>query len=540
MRPDMSQSTESIDAKAREIFLLAIEQCSSEAREAVVGYACGSDDELRMVVERLLGSHDELRPYAIEQDATKLPVSIEYSPGQFVGPFKLREKIGEGGMGIVYVADQKEPVKRKVALKIIKPGMASEDIVNRFESERQALAIMDHPNIARVFDGGVTESGQTYFVMELVQGVSVTEYCNEHRFSTEDRLKLFVTICKAVHHAHRKGVIHRDLKPSNIIVAEIDDVAVPKVIDFGVAKAINQSLSNETVYTQFTQMVGTPLYMSPEQAGQGVLDIDTRSDVYSLGVLLYELLTGCTPFGSDTMKQVGFDEMRRIIREDDPPRPSDCLSTVNAQAATTLGGLRTSNFKHLSSSLRGELDWIVMKSLEKDRNRRYESASALADDVEGLTNLQELYLYRKAISKALQTCNRSSLGKMPSRASSQGISKASRTCVRSACGEMTSPVLKQVHFQECKTWSRFFFVTINSPNSISRRQQFTTCSLVGLLLATAFRFQGLWWTRAPSPHSFWTTHNYPLAPLMQSLARQHPSSTCPWSACCLLTSIRAT
>jgi tetratricopeptide (TPR) repeat protein len=285
-------------------------------------------------------------------------------------------------MGLVFMAEQERPVRRRVALKIVKPGMDTRQVVARFEAERQALALMDHPNIAKIHDAGTTASGRPYFVMELVRGVPITEFCDQRRFTTRQRLELFVTVCQAVQHAHQKGIIHRDLKPSNVLVTLHDVVAVPKVIDFGIAKATTQPLTERTLFTHFAQMVGTPLYMSPEQAGLSGLDVDTRSDVYALGVLLYELLTGTTPFAGATLKQVGLDEMRRIIREEEPPTPSQRLSTLEAKACSTVSERRGVEERRLRQLLRGELDWIVMRALEKDRNRRYESASALAADVQ--------------------------------------------------------------------------------------------------------------------------------------------------------------
>ncbi len=299
-----------------------------------------------------------------------------------IGPYKLLEQIGEGGMGVVFMAEQTRPVQRRVALKIIKAGMDSREVVARFEAERQALAMMDHPNIARVFDAGATDTGRPYFVMELVRGVPVTEFCNQNNLSIRERLELFVTVCQAVQHAHQKGIIHRDIKPTNVLVTLHDGRPVIKVIDFGVAKATGQKLTDKTLFTGFTQMVGTPLYMSPEQAEMTSQDIDTRSDIFSVGVLLYELLTGTTPFDSQRLKSAPFDELRRIIREEEPPRPSTRLTTLAAEAASTVGTQRKSDPRQLTRLFRGELDWIVMKCLEKDRTRRYETASALASDVE--------------------------------------------------------------------------------------------------------------------------------------------------------------
>jgi serine/threonine protein kinase/tetratricopeptide (TPR) repeat protein len=304
-----------------------------------------------------------------------------HAPGTRIGVYKLMELIGEGGFGLVYVADQQEPVRRRVALKIIKPGMESREVLSRFEAERQAIALMDHPNIARIFDAGVTDSAQPYFVMELVRGVPLTAFCDSHKLDTSERLKLFVTLCHAVQHAHQKGVIHRDLKPSNILVTLQDGQPLAKVIDFGVAKAIGQSLSAKTIYTRFASMIGTPAYMSPEQAEFSAVDVDTRSDIYALGVLLYELLTGSTPFAADRLESVGFDELRRIIREEEPPRPSTRLSTLNNDLAGTVAANRRLDPAALSSALKRDLDWIVMKALDKDRNRRYSTAGALAQDV---------------------------------------------------------------------------------------------------------------------------------------------------------------
>ena len=370
-------------AQAKSIFLRLIEEHTPEAWPEYLDEACGNDRHLRDKVEKLLRGHQRLDAFHESQGTLdRFADETCARTGNQIGPYTLREQIGEGGMGVVYVAEQTEPVKRKVALKIVKPGMASKDVVARFEAERQALAMMDHPNIARIIDAGTTESGQPYFVMELVCGVPLTEFCDQHALTTEQRLQIFLKVCRAVQHAHQKGIIHRDLKPSNVLVASIDSEAVPKVIDFGVAKATGPRLTKETLYTQLSQLVGTPLYMSPEQVELGVADVDTRSDVYSLGVLLYELLTGSTPFDSRLLKEVGFDEMRRIVREDEPQRPSNRVSTLAAEAQSTVAELRQSGTRTVVESLKGEIDWIVMTALEKDRNRRYQSASSLADDIE--------------------------------------------------------------------------------------------------------------------------------------------------------------
>jgi serine/threonine protein kinase/WD40 repeat protein len=367
------------------IFLAAAEKATAAERVAYLDVACASDPELRERVERLLAAQSKVSRF-LEAPAPALLGTVEEPPvserlGTVVGPYKLMEQIGEGGMGLVFVAEQQQPVRRKVALKVIKPGMDTRQVVARFEAERQALALMDHPHIAKVFDGGQTASGRPYFVMELVKGVPITDYCDHNQVPIRQRLELFADVCQAVQHAHQKGIIHRDLKPSNVLVMSRDGTPVVKIIDFGVAKAIDQQLTDKTIYTQFSQLIGTPLYMSPEQAGQSGLDVDTRSDIYSLGVLLYELLTGTTPFDKERMRTVGYDEMRRIIREEDPPKPSTRISTLG-QAATTVSTQRRSDWKQLSRLFRGELDWIVMKALEKDRDRRYETANGFATDVQ--------------------------------------------------------------------------------------------------------------------------------------------------------------
>jgi serine/threonine protein kinase len=374
------------------IFFAALEKGSPQERATYLDEACAGDPDLRRRIEKMLAAQAQAGSF-LEQPARSPLMTVDErpvseGPGTVIGPYKLMEQIGEGGMGLVFVAEQQHPVRRKVALKVIKPGMDTRQVIARFEAERQALALMDHPNIAKVLDGGTTggepggvSPGRPYFVMELVKGVPITEYCDQNQVSIRERLGLFLNVCEAVQHAHQKGIIHRDIKPSNVLVMSHDGKPVVRVIDFGIAKAIGQQLTDKTIYTQFAQLVGTPLYMSPEQAGQSGLDVDTRSDIYSLGVLLYELLTGTTPFDKERLKEAGYDEMRRIIREEEPPRPSTRVSTLG-QVATTASTNRKSDPKQLSRLLCGELDWIVMKALEKDRNRRYETASAFAADVQ--------------------------------------------------------------------------------------------------------------------------------------------------------------
>jgi WD40 repeat protein/serine/threonine protein kinase len=372
--------------RERTIFVGALDLDDAASQAAFIDRECNGDAGLKARVEALLHSHRAAgsflhdQPFVLESDEMVDDRPAPEAPGTVIGPYKLLEQIGEGGMGTVFMAEQTRPVRRRVALKVLKPGMDSRQVVARFEAERQALAIMDHPTIAKVLDGGATQWGRPYFVMELVKGVPITDFCDQNQLTPRQRLELFVTVCQAVQHAHQKGIIHRDLKPSNVLVTLHDTTPVVKVIDFGVAKALGQELTDKTLFTGFAQMIGTPLYMSPEQAGQSGLDIDTRSDIYSLGVLLYELLTGTTPFTKERFKQATYDEIRRIIREEEPPKPSTKLST--AEGLPTLAVNRGTEPAKLTNLVCGELDWIVMKALEKDRNRRYETAAAFAADVE--------------------------------------------------------------------------------------------------------------------------------------------------------------
>jgi WD40 repeat protein/serine/threonine protein kinase len=379
-----------LKADAKAIFLEALDRKEPDELIRFLDQSCGADAALRARVEELLCAHRDAGNFLGRPDQPEAtrdePVSE--GPGTVIGPYKLLEQIGEGGFGVVYMAEQ-QPLHRKVALKVIKPGMDSKQVIARFEAERQALAMMDHPHIARVLDAGSTPgpdgtglAGRPYFVMELVRGIPITQFCDDNQLTLTERLELFVAICQAVQHAHQKGVIHRDLKPSNVLVTLQDGTPLVKVIDFGIAKALGQQrLTDKTLFTGFAQMIGTPLYMSPEQAEMSGQDADTRTDIYALGVLLYELLTGTTPFDKDRLKEASYDEIRRIIREEEPAKPSTRISTLG-QAATTVSANRKSEPRRLSQLFRGELDWIVMKALEKDRNRRYDTASSFAADVQ--------------------------------------------------------------------------------------------------------------------------------------------------------------
>jgi len=395
------------------LFALALAK-PAEKRAAFLNVMCEGDDALRQRLEGLLAAHDATanllhtaagQAPTIKLDLAELP---DEAVGQTLGRYKLLERVGEGGCGVVYVAEQTEPVRRRVALKVIKLGMDTKQVVARFEAERQALAMMDHPNIAKVLDAGMTlgapasrrqlregeekfeeragetpalPAGRPYFVMELVRGIKITDYCDQAHLSTKERLDLFIKVCQAIQHAHQKGIIHRDIKPSNILVTLHDGVPVPKVIDFGIAKATEGRLTDNTVYTQLHQFIGTPAYMSPEQAEMSGLDIDTRSDIYSLGVLLYELLAGSTPFDGKELMASGIDQMRKTIREKEPPRPSTRLATLGADQLTTTAKRRSAETSKLLHQLKGDLDWIVMKCLEKDRQRRYDTANGLAADL---------------------------------------------------------------------------------------------------------------------------------------------------------------
>jgi WD40 repeat protein len=391
-RPSMSQS----DPAEEVIFNAARQLIDPERQRRYLDLACEGQPALRRRLARLLGACSEADSFFGRNAAFAAEVlapAVEHAPAFAAAPlvegpatkiwrYKLLERIGEGGMGVVYMAEQEEPVRRRVALKIIKLGMDTKQVVARFEAERQALALMDHPNIARVLDGGATENGRPYFVMELIQGAPITEFCNKNHLSAAERIKLFIPVCQAIQSAHQKGIIHRDLKPTNILVTLNDGVPMPKVIDFGVAKATNQKLTEKTLFTNYGVMIGTPAYMSPEQAEMSHLDVDTRADIYGLGVLLYELLTGTTPFPEKRLRSVGYQEMQRIILEEEPERPSARLSTLAGTQRTAVVRNRGASESALRRTMPGDLDWIVMKCLEKDRARRYETANGLARDLE--------------------------------------------------------------------------------------------------------------------------------------------------------------
>ena len=398
----------------KSIFSEALEKQTPQERAAYLDKACGSDASLRAKVEALLKAHEQAGSFLdappFDPNVTLNTSPLTEGPGTIIGRYKLLEQIGEGGFGVVYMAEQQEPIRRRVALKIIKLGMDTKQVIARFEAERQALAMMDHPNIAGVLDAGATETGRPYFVMELVKGIPITEYCDKNNLDTRQRLELFIDVCKAVQHAHQKGIIHRDIKPSNVMITLHDGKPVPKVIDFGIAKATGHRLTEKTLFTKYAQMIGTPEYMSPEQAEMSGLDIDTRTDIYSLGVLLYELLTSATPFDAKELREAGYIQMQRIIRETEPLKPSTKLSTMG-DALTDIAKHRQSSPALLPKLVRGDLDWIAMKTLEKDRTRRYETANELAMDIQRhLSNEpveasppSTLYRFRKLVQKHRRT-----------------------------------------------------------------------------------------------------------------------------------------
>jgi hypothetical protein len=387
--------------REKAVFVEALEIADPEQRRQFLDQACGADQALREQVEKLLALSPSAGEFfkdcapALEPapaDAAQVLAAAESAlepelpETRRIGPYKLLQKLGEGGYGVVYMAEQEQPIRRRVALKIIKLGMDTRNVIARFEAERQALALMDHPNIARVLDAGATETGRPYFVMELVYGVKITDYCDQNRVSMQERLQLFIQVCNAVQHAHQKGIIHRDLKPSNLMVTMHDGVPVPKVIDFGIAKATEQRLTDKTLFTSYAQLMGTPAYMSPEQMELSGLNLDTRSDIYSLGVLLYELLSGRTPFDTTDLLKLGVEELRRTICERDPLSPSAKLKTLTNEELTKAARSRQIEAPRLVSQLRGDLDWIVLKCLEKDRTRRYATANGLAMDIERYLN----------------------------------------------------------------------------------------------------------------------------------------------------------